>query len=106
MNEKDIKKLIEKSEVNTSFNFTNKLMKEIETQNSLQTTITFWSVRQIVIGFVLVAVISSYLIYKVLELKISTGNVAVPFVWSLILLLGLNYLLSINNYKPITRLKN
>jgi len=106
MNEKDIKKLIEKSKVNTSFNFTDKLMQEIETQDFLQTTIVFWSVRQIVIGFILVAVISSYLIYKILELKISTGNVAVPFVWSLILLLGLNFLLSINNHKPITRLEN
>jgi len=106
MNEKDIKKLIEKSKVNTRFNFTDRLMQKIETQNSLQTSITFWSFRQIVIGFILVAVISGYLIYKILGLNISTGNAAVPFVWSLILLLGLNYLLSINNYKSFTNLKN
>ncbi len=105
MNEKDIKKLIKKSKVNTSLNFTDKLMQEIETQNSLQTAITFWSVRQIVIGFTLTAVVSCYLIYKILEPKISTGNVVVPFAWSLILFLGLSYLLSINYYRPTTRLK-
>ncbi|TYP74403.1 hypothetical protein [Aquimarina intermedia] len=101
MKDKDIKKLIEKSEVATSVDFTDKVMQKIEAQNVLPSSITIWSLRQIIVGFILVTVISIYLIHHFLGLKILAGNIAVPFFWTLLLLMGLNYLLTINRYKKI-----
>lgn len=101
MKEKDIKKIIEKSKVKTSLDFTDKLMAEVENDTPQQVTIKFWSLNQIAIGFVLVAVISGFLVFKVSDIPLFNGSIAIPFIWSLILLLGLNYILSLNAYRPL-----
>ncbi|MDC6390473.1 hypothetical protein PP182_17420 [Maribacter sp. PR1] len=96
MKEEDYKAIIGKSEVNTNVDFTDKLMSKIESRTQLEKQVEFWSVRQIAVGFVLIAVISGFLSYNISVLFVIKSSAAIPLLWSLILLLGLSYLLSIN----------
>ena len=104
MKEAHLKKLIKESELPTSPGFTDKVVYEIEKLNPPPKDVRFWSLRQIVVGFVLVAVTSAFLMYKIVAPGIF-GNVVVPFVWSLFLLIGLNYLLSVTHYKSVLKPK-
>tara|TARA_R110002049_G_scaffold238215_1_gene411330 strand:- start:206 stop:535 length:330 start_codon:yes stop_codon:yes gene_type:complete len=106
MKEKGIKKIIEKSEVTTSLDFTDRLLAEIEKDKPQEETIQFWNLRQIVCGFIIVVMGSGFLVYKLSELALSESNTVIPILWSLSLLLGLSYVLSINSYQFSRRNKN
>ncbi len=106
MNESDIKKLLKKSEINTTSDFTDKLMSKIQRKAVYEEPVNFWSLRRIIMGFLVVTLVSGFLVYKISQFYVSTDGVAIPFVWSLLLLLGLNYLLSVNSYKVSLPFKN
>ncbi|MCT8339054.1 hypothetical protein [Altibacter lentus] len=99
MKEKNIKKTIQKSELKTKTGFTDDLMSAIENEQIKEKPIKFWSVGRIIIGFILFTVVSGFIVYNISFLLLPNGGVSVPFVWSLILLLGLSYILSMNKYK-------
>ena len=91
--------IVEKSEIKTSLDFTDRLLAEIEKENPQRETIEFWPLGQILIGFVLIAVVSGILFYKIAELSFLESSPIVPFVWSLVLLFGLNHTISLSKYK-------
>lgn len=106
MNEQQFKQLIEKSEVKTSENFTESLMSNIEQEIQPKTSIQPWSLYQIAIGFMVVSILSGYLVYKISEVFSFNSKIAVPFVWSIVLLFGLSYVLSLKNDHPMVPRKD
>lgn len=103
MKDKSIKKIIEKSEVKTSADFTNTLMAEIEKEASLQEPVKFWTTNQILLGFALITIVSGYLVYKLSNYIFSENSTIIPLLWAFILLLGLSYVLGINDYKKLLK---
>lgn len=97
MKENDIKNIVEKSEVKTKADFTDNLMAQLEAERvERATSIKFWSLHHIIIGFVLVALVSGFLFYGLTKSYIPQFNPIVPLLWALMVLLGLNYVLGLS----------
>ena len=96
MKEDVLKKIIKKSELKTRADFADSLMVKLDAQNSAKKPVKFWSIGNIVIGFAVLAVFSGFLVYSSSKAFPLMGGVAIPFIWSFLLLSGLSYLLSIN----------
>ncbi|RDK88325.1 hypothetical protein [Marinirhabdus gelatinilytica] len=99
MKEEKLKKIVERSEVKTDRYFVDKVMANIENDAIQPKKVKFWSPFQIAIGFVLVAIVSGFLVYNISTAFLLNGNIAIPLVWSIFLLLGLKHLLFVHRWK-------
>jgi hypothetical protein len=95
MKEEAIRKIVQKSELKTSFQFTENLIQKIEFQKSKSLSVSFWSLKQIIIGFTLFVIVSGCLLFMLKRFTGEPSPVIIPFFWALFLLLGLNHLLLI-----------
>ncbi|WP_203293531.1 hypothetical protein [Luteirhabdus pelagi] len=100
-----LKELIKKSELKTRTDFTDSLISKLDAQHPVKKPVTFWSIGNIVIGFAVLAIISGFLVYSSSKAFLSMGGVAIPFIWSFLLLSGMSYLLSINKCKAYLRVE-
>ena len=96
MKEKDIKKIIVKSELKTNADFTNNLMAQIKGVQPQRYPIKLWTLKHLTIGFIVLTATSGFLLYTISNKFSFTGSAFVPLIWSLVLLLGFSYLLSMN----------
>lgn len=94
MKDSEYRNLIKQSELATSTGFTDRVMSEIEAKPVLKPSPVLWSKKKIFIAFASVAVLSGvYLQFYWFGAFVSNYG-AIPFFWSLFLLLGLNHVLT------------
>lgn len=102
MNEQKIREIIEKSKLETSCDFTEKLMYRIETKKSEATSIV-WSFTTILTVLIIILFGVSFLVYQALNSRdfffgINRNELKTPFflIFSIFFLLVINYIIKLN----------
>lgn len=97
MNEKDTKELLEKSIIETSGNFSDKLMHRIEAEE-LEGETSVWSFKSVFSVLVVVVAVVSFVLYKYLESGIiffENRRTPIFAAITILLLLAINYVLKL-----------
>lgn len=102
MRDEEIEKIVVNSELETTPYFTDKLINSIETSKSEIPEVRFWSLKEIVLGFLMTAFISGGLMFWLFAGS-SKQMISIPFVWALLLLLGLSYVLQLNKHRSVMK---
>lgn len=104
MKEEHLKNIIKKSEVKTSSDFTDLLLSKIEAAPVQRPTVQRWSLRTLLIGFCVVVVLSGLLLLQLTQLQgevfaiPSAFRPAIPLLWAFAVLVGFNYVLTVQKY--------
>ncbi len=109
MKQDQMKQLIQKSTVRTSEDFTDTLLSKIEAQESIESTPLPFPFKKIVIGFSIALALIPFLIYTtnhsiqgILSIDIKIPSMALSIMVTIAFLLGLNYILRLNEtYKKL-----
>lgn len=97
MNEKDFKRLIEKSELQTSDHFTDQLMQKIEAPGKPATPSHFWSFRQVSITVLVLCGLTIFIGLSLLDISM-LGSKLLLFVPS-----AFTFLLALNHFILLKR---
>lgn len=111
MNEKDTKELLEKSIIETSNGFTDKLMQRIEVKERVEKTIV-WRFKPIFSILIIAMLAISFTFYKYLESSaglfdsgIEIGRTPIFLIGTILLFLTLNYILRLNEVYNVFKFK-
>ncbi|APG59841.1 hypothetical protein [Christiangramia salexigens] len=105
MKNEDFKKLIERSEIKTSADFTVKLMDNIKLSELKPNQLKIWSLWKVVIGFILISGLTIFGCYFFQKIKVLSGSLFIPVIVSLILLVALNHLIVLNKWHQTTSIE-
>ena len=104
MNEEQLKNIIKKSAVTTRPDFTDRVLSKIETAPIQRPAVKRWSLRTLLIGFCVVVILSGILLLRLSQSQFTAFAVssafrpAVPVLWAFAVLVGFNYVLTVQRY--------
>lgn len=110
MNEEQLKNIVKKSAVTTRPDFTDRVLSKIESAPVQRPTVRRWSLRTLIIGFCVVVILSGVLLLQLTQLQITALAVssafrpAIPLLWAFAVLVGFNYVLTVQKYYKRTGL--